>query len=527
MPMFKDYSPVSLEAVLTNRRWWYRLDPFPHIVATNVFSSAFYDSLQAVLHEILGRGFGEKDDPERFSHNMPHSDAYAWNFPPDLQGPLSIFYSREWHTMLTRLTGVEATDDVNGALHHHQLLSKSGTVHRDLGLGWFSVQKRPDGINPMDLRCCSYTHGTTKQTGLEVREVVRAITMIYYFGNSPWTPGDGGETGLYRTADAAVDKPAALVPPINNSILIFENTPISYHSFICNKRYVRNSAILWLHQVKSRAALRWGEPITPSSLITSSFSNSSTGEEGGGENHPLVSCIMPTYNRRAFVPQAIGYFSRQDYANKELIIVDDGTDAVSDLIPSDQHIHYIRLSQKTTLGAKRNIACEQARGTIIAHWDDDDWHAPHRLHYQVGALLREGTDLCGTTTLLFYDADNRYAWQYVYPSGQRMWLAGGTLCYLRAFWTGNRFANINVGEDARFVWSARSGRITKLPDSTFYVATIHSHNVSPKKTNGTYWKPYPVEEIRRLLGNDWAFYQPHHRETGADLPSTTDPAGEN
>jgi glycosyltransferase involved in cell wall biosynthesis len=38
----------------------------------------------------------------------------------------------------------------------------------------------------------------------------------------------------------------------------------------------------------------------------------------------LVSCIMPTFNRRAFVPQAIRYFLRQDFEHKELIIVDDG-----------------------------------------------------------------------------------------------------------------------------------------------------------------------------------------------------------
>ena len=42
-------------------------------------------------------------------------------------------------------------------------------------------------------------------------------------------------------------------------------------------------------------------------------------------SQPLVSCIMPTYNRREFVPLAIRYFLRQDYANKELIIIDDGT----------------------------------------------------------------------------------------------------------------------------------------------------------------------------------------------------------
>src|SRR6266852_3436172 len=56
---------------------------------------------------------------------------------------------------------------------------------------------------------------------------------------------------------------------------------------------------------------------------------------------PLISCIMPTRNRRVFVSQAIGYFERQDYPNRELIIVDDGDDRVDDLIPSNASIRYI------------------------------------------------------------------------------------------------------------------------------------------------------------------------------------------
>src|SRR4051794_36348973 len=91
---------------------------------------------------------------------------------------------------------------------------------------------------------------------------------------------------------------------------------------------------------------------------------------------PLISCIMPTYNRRAYVPRAIEYFLRQDYPNKELIIVDDGTDPVSDLVPADERIRYIRLNVKQPIGTKRNLACQEARGSIIIHWDDDDWHAP-------------------------------------------------------------------------------------------------------------------------------------------------------
>jgi hypothetical protein len=54
-----------------------------------------------------------------------------------------------------------------------------------------------------------------------------------------------------------------------------------------------------------------------------------------GTIQPLVSCIMPTAHRRVFVPQAIRYFLRQDYPNRELIIADDGTDAIGDLLPSD------------------------------------------------------------------------------------------------------------------------------------------------------------------------------------------------
>lgn len=229
----------------------------------------------------------------------------------------------------------------------------------------------------------------------------------------------------------------------------------------------------------------------------------------GGENVPLVSCIMPTYNRHVFASQAIHYFLTQDYPNRELIIVDDGSDAIDDLIPADERIRYIRLRERATVGAKRNLACEEARGTVIAHWDDDDWHAPHRLRYQVEALLREGTEICGISSLLFYEIESGRAWQYTYPKSQRLWLSGSTLCYKRSFWSGNRFANINVGEDGRFVWGHRRECMTTLSQGTFHVGIIHKQNVSPKNTNGSYWHPYPVEEIRRLLGDDWPFYQPH------------------
>ncbi|MGH7861475.1 MAG: glycosyltransferase family 2 protein, partial [Candidatus Dormibacteraceae bacterium] len=223
---------------------------------------------------------------------------------------------------------------------------------------------------------------------------------------------------------------------------------------------------------------------------------------------PLVSCIMPTYNRRPFVARAIDYFLRQDYPAKELIVVDDGNDPVGDLMPADNRIRYVRLRDRATVGAKRNLACEQARGVVVAHWDDDDWHAPRRLGYQVEALLRDGADLCGLNRFLFYDPSRGCAWLYAYPTHQQLCLAGSTLCYRRALWERHRFPNVDVGEDVRFVQGGQSHRCTVLPDPTFHVGIIHRQNVSPKQTGGAHWHPYPVDEIRRLIGSDWRFYHP-------------------
>jgi O-antigen biosynthesis protein len=78
---------------------------------------------------------------------------------------------------------------------------------------------------------------------------------------------------------------------------------------------------------------------------------------------------MPTRNRRKFVSQAIWYFLRQDYAERELIIVDDGQDRIEDLIPADERIQYLRSDQPISLGKKLNLACEIGRGDLIAHWE--------------------------------------------------------------------------------------------------------------------------------------------------------------
>lgn len=221
---------------------------------------------------------------------------------------------------------------------------------------------------------------------------------------------------------------------------------------------------------------------------------------------PLVSCIMPTYNRRAFVPHAIRYFLRQQYAHKELVIIDDGEDEVRDLVPDLPNIHYHRLPKKITLGAKLNMACRYAKGTVLINWDDDDWYAFNRIQLQVQALEQTGKQVCGINRLLYLDVGGKQAYEYVYPPNHRVWLLGSSLCYTRALWERNHFADIDVGMDGIFIWNTPENDVLAMGDNRFAVHLIHPNNVSPKNTSGSWWHACNLQAIASLLGPDWLYY---------------------
>jgi glycosyltransferase involved in cell wall biosynthesis len=93
------------------------------------------------------------------------------------------------------------------------------------------------------------------------------------------------------------------------------------------------------------------------------------------------------------------------------VIVDDGTDPVAPVLPDDARLRLISLSEKKNVGAKRNVACASARGEFIVHWDDDDWYPPDRISRQMAALRADRRlEICGTSTLFYYDAGMNRAW---------------------------------------------------------------------------------------------------------------------
>ena len=161
---------------------------------------------------------------------------------------------------------------------------------------------------------------------------------------------------------------------------------------------------------------------------------------------------------------------------------------------------------RSNVGAKRNRGCREARGELIAHWDDDDWMATWRLSYQVRELLKFGADICGLRQLYYWGPGPEQAWEYVYEAESRPWVAGGTMLYRRSLWEESPFQEISVGEDNEFLWSETAKRVLPLVDRRFYVAGIHAGNTSPKVITPERWRPVPMDEIQQVVGEEWPEY---------------------
>src|SRR5690348_7948029 len=105
--------------------------------------------------------------------------------------------------------------------------------------------------------------------------------------------------------------------------------------------------------------------------------------------NPLVSIVLPTYNRAGLIMETIESILYQSWKNWELFVVDDeSTDNTGELVKGlkDERIHYIRIS-KTGIGIRlKTFGFQQAKGDLFCFIDSDDCWAPDKLEKQIEAL---------------------------------------------------------------------------------------------------------------------------------------------
>ncbi len=120
-------------------------------------------------------------------------------------------------------------------------------------------------------------------------------------------------------------------------------------------------------------------------------------------DYPLVSVLMPLYNKAGFVAEAIESVLNQTYPNIELIIVDDGSTDESWTIANRFVSDKVFLIKQENKGASaaRNIAFDYSKGDFIQHLDADDVLDSRKIEKQV-TILRGRIEPVLATAKRFY-----------------------------------------------------------------------------------------------------------------------------
>ena len=192
---------------------------------------------------------------------------------------------------------------------------------------------------------------------------------------------------------------------------------------------------------------------------------------------------------------ALRLFVNQDYPNKEMVIVDDSREPSDCDLLRNPAIRYMHLQKPLSIGAKRNLACENANGQIIAHWDDDDWYESDRLRYQAAPIVLGEADLTGLDAAYVLELPGGDFWTLQPSLHRRLFVGnvhGGTLVYDKRLMTeGIVYPEINLAEDARLLDLARKRgkRLMRLSNPAVFVYVRHTSNAWREFSPGRFLDP--------------------------------------
>ena len=114
-------------------------------------------------------------------------------------------------------------------------------------------------------------------------------------------------------------------------------------------------------------------------------------------HNPLVSIIIPVFNVRPYLVEALDSVIAQSYDNLEIIIIDDGSTDGSGLICDQYAIKDSRIrvihQKNRGLSSARNVGLDIMRGDVVAFVDSDDAIHPDYVRNMLTAMIRENVDM--------------------------------------------------------------------------------------------------------------------------------------
>ncbi len=200
---------------------------------------------------------------------------------------------------------------------------------------------------------------------------------------------------------------------------------------------------------------------------------------------PKVSVITITRDRRTFIPLVKYSFLAQAYPDDKLewVIVDDGKDQIKDLVSDLPNVKYILSDEAMTIGAKRNLAVENASHDILVMMDDDDVYPNNSILTRVAYLLAEPKkEAIFCTTIPCFDIHEKKSFMNVppYVLGMSERVSEATLCFTREFWERQKFPDQQIAEGNAFI-RGREQMCRDVSPQDVIVSLVHKKNTSSRK----------------------------------------------
>lgn len=206
-----------------------------------------------------------------------------------------------------------------------------------------------------------------------------------------------------------------------------------------------------------------------------------------------VFIIVPTYNRRSFLPILIHQFSYQTYPSDllNMIILDDSDDSNSDLFENLDHniksrIIYIYIKSKKTIGAKRNILNNMAKeygAKYIACFDDDDYYPPNKISFAIERLKETNYLICGSSEIpIYYTHLNEI--YIIGPYYNKLFpghASNGTLVYDVKYLDYHSYNDNDTKAEEKHFLNNFKIRLLQLPYENVILCISHNNNTIPKE----------------------------------------------
>ena len=198
------------------------------------------------------------------------------------------------------------------------------------------------------------------------------------------------------------------------------------------------------------------------------------------DDQPLVSCICLTHNKIDLLERSVHCFLNQSYTNKELIVAftaDNKTAA--DLVARIDSISIkpmiFSVEKKMTLGEKRNLAIQYAKGYYCCNWDDDDWHDKKRIQTQLEYLSGTNYKASVLSKIFLYDGVTGDSYTSATRWGWEQTLMCEKALLENAEW---QYQHLDRGEDSPLIYKLKQhDLLMSIPLPELYIYVYHSNNV--------------------------------------------------